>query len=399
MGFGTHVKRAAIAVALLAGLAVIDQGAPAGAIDPLPVGFNVHPFSTGNYTHAQMVSAASDIAPGAIIRVVVPWHQIQPGKTFLNAWCSNANDTALTCTQPLTPNWYYVDQALGPIANSGLPILLVPMSAPPWARDGGDIRRATPPNVADSFSPPGDSWAKRLQWQNFVASLVSYVQNHPGWDIELAGVEVWNEQNGWLNWNTVAGPNPGRYARALCSAWAGVRSVDADLPVLFGGIHPLPGDGFTDPSNPIIDKLSPQAFISGAYANGAAPCFDSLAYHAYPSGTGPTSPLADHQAGFIDVIDEARDLIAAYDPDPDTPISITETNIVTNFADASVMEDFLPWAYEYAEDADDIDMFLVHALFPMDADSAICASPLNPKPAAHSLKDAIAGSNVANATC
>ena len=353
----------------------------------LAFGVNIHPSGIG-YDANDTAHAVADLAPGSIVRVSVPWQQLQLGLRAAGGPCG-VLDAPFLCPTPGPITWEFLDKELPALQRLGVRVLLLPMSAPPWARAALDLPR--PNSDGQIVMPPENSAPELAMWQDFVSQMVAHVeQTYPGM---LAGVEVWNEPNGLEFWTTAAPPNPARYVGVLCHAYQGVKAVDPDLPVLFGGTNP-------QPPFPAATKRSVPDFVGAAYAAGAAGCMDSLALHPYPVGPSERNApitLDEQIAAFAAQIGSLRD-VAAASGDAGRPISITEVNMATEITDEAMAE-FLVRTYELADAMPDVDMFIVHTLFddPNGGDqfermAGVCAAPGQPQAPAHALKQLLTGS-------
>jgi hypothetical protein len=358
----------AAALGLIVGLGAAS--APAGAIDPLPFGVNTFVIGASQTTQ-QIADAVNDLNPGTVVRLGINWAELQRGKRGLNPTqnCLET-DSPLVCTIPGPIYWAPVDAAVKVFGAEDVPVLLMIIDAPAWARALGDF---PPSQSSPTAVPPGTSTTNMAQWQSFVTQAVQRVQGavlspdpnaHPAYPDILAGVQIWNEPNGQLNWNTTVGPDPVRYKNVLCRGEAGVEAADPDVPVITAGLHPTP--------EPQADFYY-EDFLNQAYTEGMASCLDALGVHAY----------ANDIQGVTDLLQTTRDILDSWDPG--RTMSITELGDPTP-TDAAGLAAFLVGAYDAVEDESDVNLFMVHSLFLMNVGEPICEAPGDPTLAAHALK-------------
>jgi hypothetical protein len=190
------------------------------------------------------------------VRVGVFWLNIQP-------------------TSATKYNWAKTDYIVKAASDRGMGILGVLNKTPPWAGSLGNGH------------PDPDTYAK------FAATVA---ERYAG---QISAYEIWNEPNGFLEWNPVSAAS---YTEMLKKAYTAIKTVAAstnqDIKVIGGVV----GAGLTL-GNLTLDPVS---FVTQMYANGAQGYFDAISFHPYnysvkfsagPANTWPgTSALAQLQA-------------------------------------------------------------------------------------------------------
>ncbi|MGH9186398.1 MAG: hypothetical protein ACRD0U_11380 [Acidimicrobiales bacterium] len=353
------------------------QPAPAPSVPTGPThlafGFNDAPAEIG-WTTEQISRAMADMRPGAVFRFSVEWSGAQPD-------CAPSNDP-LYCRTPQPFNWGPVDQVLSSLSAHGLRALPFLTSAPRWAWAPFEYSVRPEQRMPPRYDDTGRYW-----WQEFVKAFVAHTTSaFPG---VLAGVEIWNEQNGSLFWTTSAGVSPARYKDLLCSAYAVSKAVAPNLPVVFGGT------AFTKGTPGLADgELQIGEFVSGAYDAGARGCFDALSVHPHVLhvALAPNSP----QNRYLEYIQEARDAAASHG-DAGRTIWVTEVGYPTS-------PQQLDWdlmVYDMAAQQPDVGLFLLSRVFDSSTEFSpfgVCQRPGVPRPIASALKQRFTGTT-AVATC
>jgi hypothetical protein len=169
--------------------------------------------------------------------------------------------------------------------------------------------------------PPDDP----AGYARFAAAAASHFKGMVGaW-------EIWNEENdGYRFWEPHE--DPAAYGRLLCAAHAAIRAVDAQTPVLFGGVF-YPAVPTENPAAaadaPDAPGMSGPDFVRGAYA--ADPhlgrCYDAMAYHPYPYPFTAPELDAPIRGSVLAAADGMR---AAMGPDRAKPLWITEVGWPTH---------------------------------------------------------------------
>ena len=167
---------------------------------------------------------------------------------------------------------------------AGLAPLFHITTTPSWAADPAFACRAR------CVSPPLPEHYPKLR--RFAAALAS---RYPA----SIAIEAWNEPNLHLFWER---PDPVRYVEVLREIDAGVDAVDPQMPVLLGGLSPVPAD------DPATGDLGMVGFLSDAYAAGAAEHIDAVNLHVYPSAPGEVPRTVLQRT-----LDPARAVIAPAD--------------------------------------------------------------------------------------
>jgi hypothetical protein len=201
--------------------------------------------------------------------------------------------------QPLPPllgsgyRWARFDRFVAALEQRGIRPLPVLIGAPGWARE-------PPPLCAGTLCPPA-RW--RLdEWAAFAAAVA---RRYP----QAAAIEVWNEPNHGAAWQTLTGPNPGRYARLFSRAARAIRAVDPGLPVLIGSV------GYTHPDGGSPRDMAIGEFLGRFYDSVEAAALHPgvrLGLHVYPGAAELGELRADGQ--FASTLAEARAVRDARDP-------------------------------------------------------------------------------------
>jgi hypothetical protein len=153
---------------------------------------------------------------------------------------------------PTSFDWSVLDQAVRAILASGMYPDLIIDDAPPWAR-ATDAR-------AD-WGEPASAHA--------YATFAGQVAARYG-PMGVSTYEIWNEPNIVAFWYPA--PNPGLYTKMLKDAYAAIKVSEPNATVISGGLAPTTDSG---------RDISPVAFLTDMYADGAESSFDALGYHAY----------------------------------------------------------------------------------------------------------------------
>jgi hypothetical protein len=210
---------------LIAGLAV---GASAQAATP---GVNLaHPDQ-------RRIAAALE-TKAKLIRFFVEWKTLAPSK-----------GDRYPSTDPGASNLArQFDDAIQQVVTGGAQPLFVVVGTPEWAN-----------NSPDQFVPPTDP----QDYADFMAQFVRHtkaVAVKSGGDI--AGYEVWNEQDDKIFWHDAGYADASKYVALLKATYAAAKPVAGSTPILVG---PTTGNNAD--------------YISQLYAMGAMDSFDGIAVH------------------------------------------------------------------------------------------------------------------------
>lgn len=161
--------------------------------------------------------------------------------------------------------WIEFDQWMARAKAQHLKVLVVAQGSPAWANGGhGPYDHQSGLNT-----PPLPEFYP--QFANYVAGLVRH-----GAD----AVEIWNEPNGgfWL-----PAPDAKAWARLVAVSYDAVKAVDPKIPVVTGGVCPLP--------NGSLNPNSPENFLQAALAGVPefAHKFDGVGHHPYVFANDPTA--------------------------------------------------------------------------------------------------------------
>jgi polysaccharide biosynthesis protein PslG len=244
-------------------------------------------------------------------------------------------------------DWASYDSDYRAMRSSGLLPLLVAVGAPCWATDAeSECERGV-------RQPPDQG--HDLDWGEFVRRLAD---RYPS----ARAIEVWNEPNIVPYFRPY--PDAVRFTALLKTAYEAVKSVDAKMPVVSGGLFPSPETGSFG--------IGDGQFLASMYAAGAAGFMDGIGAHPYPFG--PPGEGYDIGATRADIerLREVRDAAG----DSSTPIWITEMGVSTASApgyppgetEAGQKEDLLALVATVLEDRK-IPVAIIHRLVdaPYDA--------------------------------
>lgn len=129
---------------------------------------------------------------------------------------------------------------------------------------------------------------------------------------QAAAIEVWNEPNLKLYWQS--GVDPAYYARLVMEANAAVKAAGSSIPVLGGALSNYAGPNSTD-------AMTPRAFLRNMYRAGVKGHMDALSVHPYASDIDLWR--------FYKTLTEVREVRDAAG-DADTPLFISELGFTTS---------------------------------------------------------------------
>jgi hypothetical protein len=360
---GTALLLVATAAWPLAGCGGSQPGDHAAQRTGGPVfGYSDGAYSNTDPAGAGEATKAADYAArgGArVVRVLVRWAFVQP-------------------SGPTEWTWDTSDSYVAALRARGIRPLFVVTSAPDWALDPADHCGGP---VHLNLCPPAR--AHLAEWAAFIQRLLRrYAGARP------YGLEVWNEPNFVVDWKSVRGIDPKRYAQMLHVAARAVRDVAPDVPVVLGGLA-LVGD---DPANLAV---SPARYLRRLKGLGIAGDFDALGVHPYPR------PDAQHPAPATGRVEDTLAKVrraAAQAFGRDIPLWITETGYATppsggGEVDEAGQASGLLSLYDRAAKDPDVKLFLVYRLRdpvnvpPADA-YGVLRGDWSPKPAYCRLAEA-----------
>jgi len=139
--------------------------------------------------------------------------------------------------------------------NAGIKLLFSVVSAPNWARPGGDLSVGGPPNNPQDFA-------------NFMAALAKHYCGS-----SVKALEVWNEQNLHYEWGNQT-IDPAAYMRLLKPTYLAIKRVCPSMIVISGALTPT---GAPPPA-----AMDDFAYLAGMYRNGLRSYSDAIGAH--PSG-------------------------------------------------------------------------------------------------------------------
>lgn len=221
-------------------------------------------------------------------------------------------------------SWTQLDMIVNTALSAGLKInLLITAPKPSWGGFFGFM--AYTPGAGD-FGTLMCAVAKRYQ------------PGGPGISAANAGkgvtdYEIWNEQNSAANWNPPTfflfggtGPSPSEYVSYLKAAYQGIKAVQPAAKVIFGGL--MATATYTQPWG-LLTNVSPDDFLTQAYAAGAKGYFDEMNYHPYSGSYTtwlPEEPVSTENA--IAKVAVLQQVMAA-NGDSSKPIRLTEFGFST----------------------------------------------------------------------
>lgn len=167
------------------------------------------------------------------VRVDVDWSRVEPDRG--------------------RQDWSDVDRVVRAVTAHGMCTHGLITYAPAWAANPAD-------HPEGSSFPPSDPNA----FGQFARDAAQRYRN------DVAVWEVWNEPNTVRFFKPA--PNAERYAALLTAAYTAIKSVDAKMTVLSGGLAPAEDNG---------RDIAPTTFLAGLYAADANRYFDGFAIHPY----------------------------------------------------------------------------------------------------------------------
>ena len=336
------VTRGIAVAVVLAGLLVTAEPAPAATPRPVLFGLNDPRFEDVNSGRALRMH---EQLGASIARVALSWRSIQP--------------------RPGGFGWGYADRVYRAFTSHGMRPVFVIGQAPGWAQSSAVVLAClNDPDASRCQRPPGVEHLGDLG--AFTAALAA---RYP----RLAAIEVYNEPNlGNFNWHPVADPE--HFVRVVRAARDGVRSVRRDLPVISGGVSPVP--------QPLVKgMLEVDEFVSRMYAAGAKGTMDGLGVHPYP---GRRPSRTSRTAQLVDLVRRIRDR----NGDAGVKLWVTETGYTTRGPSAvseSQQAQWLPAQVDELLRARDVAAVLVHTLADSDLPGddggfGLARRDLTPKP-------------------
>jgi hypothetical protein len=239
--------------------------------------------------------------------------------------------------------------------------------------------------------PPGDDRFALGYWQKFLGAFTQHLRDlySSSYSQKVAGIEIWSEENGATYWSTLAGPDPARYSRVLCSAFRGVRSADPSLHVIFGGLAyqkaTVRGNTFTIPD-----------FLSRAYGTifsgtDIRNCMDELGLHPQGVPEAETTPPDDPNGPFQRGLGQLR-TVARDHADSGRHIAITEFGYFLGPITAVQQASWDVQSYNLVLQSSDVDLEVINSLFDIRLPSGavlqqgVASGPSYLRPAALALQ-------------
>jgi hypothetical protein len=236
---------------------------------------------------ARTLDAARDAGMWAV-RVDVDWSRVEP--------VAGEHD------------WSEVDRVMSAVIQHGMCPLGLVTYAPAWAAD-------------PALRPTGNYFVPRdpQLFADFAATAARRYRDR------VMVWEVWNEPNTLKFFQPR--PDAAAYGRLLAATYVALKSVDAHIAVITGGLAPAEDNG---------SDIAPTTFLSGLYAGGFNRYFDAFSIHPYsypalPNGPGTEDWNTARRVGIM------RDEMLA-GGDGAKPIWITECGAPTGTAAAAVSD-------------------------------------------------------------
>ena len=205
-------------------------------------------------------------------------------------------------------DWSDVDRVVRAVVDLGMCPLGLVTYAPAWAAD-------------PAARPVGTYYAPRdpAVFADFArAAAQRYRTDVTVW-------EVWNEPNTEKFFKPR--PNAAQYGRLLAATYAAIKSVDAGIGVISGGLAPAEDNG---------RDIAPTTFLQALYDGGYNTSFDAFGIHPYSYPALPNAPGtgAWNTASRLTLM---RDTMVA-GGDADKSMWITESGAPTGAADVAVSD-------------------------------------------------------------
>ena len=204
-------------------------------------------------------------------------------------------DFAWLGVEPVQGTWNFagLDKAVATAEASGVEVLGLLGSSPPWANGGNEWN--WPPTDIDA-------------WRNYVSTVVSRYAGR------VAAWEIWNEENIHQFWQPE--PDSTAYVNLLAAASAEIRDADPGATIVMGGVAGL---GST--------------YLHECLDLGAADYIDAIAYHPYAETIGvegqPEEDLLRPKEGLCRlIVDFVHNLVAQHTT-KDLEIWLTELGWTT----------------------------------------------------------------------
>ena len=227
--------------------------------------------------------------------------------------------------------WFEFDNWMARAKAHNLKVLIVAQGSPAWANGGhGPYDRPSGLNM-----PPLPAYYSNFT--NYVAALVRH-----GAD----AVEIWNEPNAGF-WQPA--PDPKTWAELIVLSYKAVKSVNPSVPVITGGVCPLPEGS--------KNSNAPAAFLKKALESvpALANSFDGVGHHPYVFADAPTAkdPLtAPYQWNAILQTVTMNEVLAAHGAGG-KPFWFTEYGVPTGGPFGAVTPDESGVIYQHYFDAFD----------------------------------------------
>jgi hypothetical protein len=338
--------------AALLGLAAFLVAPVAHAEKQRPFRFGLNSAVFGHRESAARVGQLFAQLGANVQRLDVPWKLVQP--------------------QPGKWDWTYPDLAYNAAAKRGIGTVAMISSVPPWAaKQDLTLSCVVAPSAPSCQRPPAPNHLG--DFGRFIGALA---KRYP----KLSAIEIFNEPNlGSFTWQPASDPE--YYAQVLRAAHDGENGLSPRVPVISGGVTPLP-----DPAP--SGSVDPIEFLQRIYRAGARGAMDGIGVHPYPGISAPYDPATSRYHRLMAAVRSVRDGAG----DRNLPLWITEVGYTTTggprFAvSAEQQTRWLPDLVSAAFKSKDVDAVLVHTLVDESGSSSafetgfgLLRTDLTPKP-------------------
>lgn len=202
-------------------------------------GFNDSSVTAGQISAVGAASISQSVGADSA-RITLNWAWVQPTNGAANFSTFDAI--------------YHADIA------DGIRPLITLVGSPSWAWAAG-----TTCSTGGCVYPP--AVAHDSDWQRFTAEVAT---RYP----RAAGIEIWNEPN--MSWEWSGGIDPARYTDLLKLAYAAIKRVNPNMPVIAGSLAANLSTTVTTAAYPMV------RFLRAMYRNGAKGHMNGISIHPYP---------------------------------------------------------------------------------------------------------------------
>ena len=178
--------------------------------------------------------------------------------------------------------------------DKGVRVILTPVGSPNWARtkarkspvvNGDPCQLTRNADGSERLLAPYAHGDNNRAWSTFIQQMVINFQ-----PLDVAGYEIWNEENSRNFWDatghtppTAQAPSPGAWALLYCRAAGQIDAKDSGKPVGLGGLAVY--QSTQRDSKRRVTNVRSSTFLAGAYQARRSLCrtkpFDFIGYHPY----------------------------------------------------------------------------------------------------------------------